>query len=207
MSFQEFKKSRGRPKRDLKADIAAKAVELFLERGFHQTRIEDIVLAMNMGKGTFYLNFKNKEEIVSYIIEKMAKDITDTLSWVKDNAQEEESLIDVFQSESLKLVKILKEHESESKFLFRQGRAISEQIQKQINQYYLNIVEQAESTYEMGMNMGFLAKGNARISAMCVLGGILQVLHHYLERELKEKPEVMAKEMTIFFSRALGLKV
>ncbi|GAB4413577.1 MAG: hypothetical protein OHK0056_19710 [Bacteriovoracaceae bacterium] len=56
------------------------------------------------------------------------------------------------------------------------------------------------------MVLGLLSKGNPRIAAMCVLGGVLQVFHHHLEGELNLDAKVIADEVTVFFSRALGLK-
>ncbi|TNF05177.1 MAG: TetR/AcrR family transcriptional regulator, partial [Deltaproteobacteria bacterium] len=34
------------------------SLEVFLEKGFHPTRIEDIIARAKVGKGTFYLYYK-----------------------------------------------------------------------------------------------------------------------------------------------------
>lgn len=49
--------------------IRTKALELFKRISFQKTSISDIAKACDMGKGTFYLYYENKDEIFSSILE------------------------------------------------------------------------------------------------------------------------------------------
>jgi len=51
-----------------KNEIMDKAVESFLEKGFHNTHMVDITNACGMGRTTIYQYFKNKHEILDYTI-------------------------------------------------------------------------------------------------------------------------------------------
>lgn len=56
-------------KNDNKKDaIAIKALELFLTRGYHNVSISDLQYALNMGRGTMYYYFKDKEELFFYVL-------------------------------------------------------------------------------------------------------------------------------------------
>jgi TetR/AcrR family transcriptional regulator, fatty acid metabolism regulator protein len=57
---------------DLKHVIVDKALELISMKGFAKTKISDIADALNMGKGTFYLYFKKKEELFLKCIERFS---------------------------------------------------------------------------------------------------------------------------------------
>ncbi len=46
-----------------RTDILTSARALFREKGFHNTKMEDIALRAGVGKGTLYGYFKNKQEI------------------------------------------------------------------------------------------------------------------------------------------------
>lgn len=48
--------------------LLEKAIELFSERGYHQTKISDIVTAANLTQPTFYLYFQSKESIYKDLI-------------------------------------------------------------------------------------------------------------------------------------------
>lgn len=51
-------------KDEKRCDIALASIELFCEKGIQQTSIDEIAKSAGVAKGTIYLYFKNKEEIV-----------------------------------------------------------------------------------------------------------------------------------------------
>jgi len=51
-------------KEEKRLDIARASIDLFCEKGIAQTTIDEIARSAGVAKGTIYLYFKNKEEIV-----------------------------------------------------------------------------------------------------------------------------------------------
>ena len=49
-------------------EITAAALELFVERGFANTRLEDVAARAGISKGTLYLYFANKEELFKAVV-------------------------------------------------------------------------------------------------------------------------------------------
>jgi len=49
-------------------EITAAALELFVERGFANTRLEDVAAGAGISKGTLYLYFANKEELFKAVV-------------------------------------------------------------------------------------------------------------------------------------------
>lgn len=49
-------------------EITAAALELFVERGFANTRLEDVASRAGVSKGTLYLYFANKEELFKAVV-------------------------------------------------------------------------------------------------------------------------------------------
>lgn len=49
-------------------EITAAALELFIERGFAATRLEDIAARAGISKGTLYLYFANKEDLFKAVV-------------------------------------------------------------------------------------------------------------------------------------------
>ena len=66
---QDLKKERSRML------LMDSAYELFISEGFHKTTIAMITKKAGLGKGTFYLYFKNKEDIRDAIIAKKSSEI------------------------------------------------------------------------------------------------------------------------------------
>jgi AcrR family transcriptional regulator len=53
------------------AEIAAAALDLFVERGFAATRLEDVAARAGVTKGTLYLYFDNKEALLKQAVTEM----------------------------------------------------------------------------------------------------------------------------------------
>ena len=74
--------------------IRAKALELFRRLSFQKTSVSDIAKACNMGKGTLYLYFANKDEILTSILEdrSVARQKTDSLFYADASISLEEKI-------------------------------------------------------------------------------------------------------------------
>lgn len=62
--FKRYVMARIIDKEEKRCDIALSAIDLFCDKGIQQTSIDEIAKSAGVAKGTIYLYFKNKEEIV-----------------------------------------------------------------------------------------------------------------------------------------------
>lgn len=58
-----------------KNEIISAGVKIFSEKGFYKTKVKDITDALDMSTGTFYIYFKNKEELFLDAINDVVKTI------------------------------------------------------------------------------------------------------------------------------------
>ncbi len=56
-----------------RAEIAAKADDLFYRQGYEHTSFADIAAAVKISRGNFYYHFKTKDEILDAVIERRAE--------------------------------------------------------------------------------------------------------------------------------------
>jgi len=61
-------------KEEKRLDIARSSIELFANKGIAQTSIDEIAKSAGVAKGTIYLYFKNKEEIVFAIWDMLSQE-------------------------------------------------------------------------------------------------------------------------------------
>ncbi len=54
-------------KQEKASQIAESAMKVFMKQGFHQTKMADIAVAANVGKGTLYEYFRNKNDILKLV--------------------------------------------------------------------------------------------------------------------------------------------
>jgi len=57
--------------------VFASSMHLFLEKGFHETKMQEIALAAGMGKSTLYDYFQTKDEILLSVVEDGIYDLTE----------------------------------------------------------------------------------------------------------------------------------
>ncbi len=64
---------------DRRADLVTAALASFMEHGVARTSVDDIVGAAGVAKGTFYLYFGSKDEIVNAVAERMVDQVGDAV--------------------------------------------------------------------------------------------------------------------------------
>lgn len=69
--------------------IVEASVKLFIEKGYEQTTIQDILDALNLSKGGLYHHFKSKEEILEAVKQKRAQYAADMLHDLIHNTEAE----------------------------------------------------------------------------------------------------------------------
>ena len=123
-----------------KAEIQKKALELFSKLSYSKTSVSDIAAACGLGKGTIYLHFKTKDDILFAILEDQIKASHDAaaayfdLPGVSFEAKLErffEDLVDEYFSIKGLIF---------GSFEYVQGSVLKEVFQK-CNQYYLGSIE------------------------------------------------------------------
>jgi len=70
------------------------ARSVFAEKGIDLTTIDEITERADVGKGTFYYHFKNKEKLISELIKEMLNELSDHISDEVRDAEKLEEVLD-----------------------------------------------------------------------------------------------------------------
>lgn len=70
-----------------KNQILDKSLNLFLEKGFEETSISDILKELEIARGTLYYHFESKEAIMDAIIERFGNQVVDKVTQTVVNHQ------------------------------------------------------------------------------------------------------------------------
>ena len=73
-------KPRTKPPSERRDDLMNAAERLFLERGFDQTTVEDITIGADVAKGTFYLQFSSKADILDALRQRFVQMLLDEVT-------------------------------------------------------------------------------------------------------------------------------
>ncbi|RHH53649.1 TetR/AcrR family transcriptional regulator [Enterococcus casseliflavus] len=70
-----------------KKEIITASEKLFLEKGYSETTIEDILKSTNLSKGGFYHYYSSKEEVLSAIVSELVDEIIKETQFITDSSE------------------------------------------------------------------------------------------------------------------------
>ncbi|AAC07123.1 TetR/AcrR family transcriptional regulator [Aquifex aeolicus] len=151
--------------------------ELFFEKGYQGTSVEEIVKRANLSKGAFYFHFKSKEELITEIIERTHKKIISLFEENKEKTPEE--LLEMFLEVLYREKKVV--------YIFLFDLLCSEKFRN----IYFEKIEDAKRRFEKFLEKHFPSK--AEILSEIILGFLRQLILHYVIKEERELPFLKEK--------------
>lgn len=97
-------------KDERKSEFIYTALELFTEKGYENTSINDILKKMNITKGSFYYNFESKEDLLVQIVDLLTKGIVRVIQKISE--QEELSALEKLRKLSYDMIHFRYEHKT-----------------------------------------------------------------------------------------------
>jgi AcrR family transcriptional regulator len=184
-------------KTERRQQILSIAREVFAKRGYHATKIDDIVAAAKVARGTFYLYFEDKrsifEEIVDRAFTRLGMVITrvdtagDVASQVKDNVR--------------RIVAVLLEDRATTKILLSDAVGLDPAFDRKLLVFYEEALKLLEESIREGQELGIVLPGNARIYAVLAMGALKEMLYQVVMRDLDLDEEQMVEALYELFSR------
>ncbi|MCH6172000.1 TetR/AcrR family transcriptional regulator [Pseudonocardia alaniniphila] len=147
--------------------IARAAAQLFQEKGYHQTSVDDIADAVTLRKPTLYHYVKGKGEILYLIHEEMMDSVLDRLEgYVKDGLDPREGLRNVV----IDILEVVDKRPGYLQVFFENHRELPEPLRHKVvdrRNRYLHLVE---SLVQDGIERGLFRPVNVRLKTMALFG-------------------------------------
>lgn len=175
-----------RCKTPIQADkILAAAAKLFATHRFHEARMEDIAALAEVGKGTLYRYFKDKDELYVALLQSAGTGLMECLAPCHDTTLEARrrlvlliaSIIDYFDAHP-HLFDLITHAEA----MYRPGHEFPWQDVRR------RTLELAQEILQTGVSQGQFHIGDLETTALVLLGGIRAVLRF----GVKPRPENVA---------------
>ena len=177
------------------------AIDIFAEKGFQQTTMQEIAETAGVGKGTIYRFYASKEDLLSSLVEFAIQDVSEeirrAIKAVKQPIQKLKTIIDVEFN-------YYDTHRNLAKFLVREvlgyGRTIEEHI-KRIHSTRSAIVE---PVVKEGIVAGDFKPVNPATLAASIEGMILStVIFWFLLEQTHSREEIQHDIYTTIFDGLL----
>lgn len=148
-------------KKEVKKDkIIEKSMELFREKGYHTTKVEEITKALGISKGNFYTYFGSKEEVLYEILNIMKNERIKMLEEIDTNKAPKEVLRDFIEDYSQIFFKYLKRVNLKNIDSFLKDEKVvnyMEEVQGILTEFLKkNIIERIEGSQNKEYNLRFI---------------------------------------------------
>lgn len=177
----------------------------FQEKGYHSTRIEDITNRAGTGKGTFYLYFKSKENLVLEVFHDMAKEIEQTLELAVEGIHADLDLKMIFEKQAVLLTETLSQNKLAASFILKEGRSVSAKLNEEIHHLIQDMVSQTVETFELAQSMNLISKTHPKIMAIQLIGGIMLTYELWLTDKLELSTDEIHKSILEYALTGLNL--
>ena len=185
-------------KTERRQQILSNARDVFAKRGYHAAKIDDIVAAAGVARGTFYLYFEDKraifEEIVDGTFARLGQAIlrvdTGDPSMVK--SQIEENI--------RRIVHALLEDPATTKILLSDAVGLDPAFDKKLLFFYEEVGKLLEGSLIDGQERGIVASGDARVYAIMTLGAMKELMYQVVMRGLEYPEERIVAEIFRFLA-------
>lgn len=177
-----------------------KAEIIFADRGYHSTRISDIVAVAEFGQGTFYRHFANKEAILLAILQRLTHRLL--AGFVLDRSQLPKDF-DTHRAVCLKggeqAARVIMDHKDVVLLFLREGPSVGGVFGQQLEEFYSRLVQIAEVYLRHGVQQGYLRSCDAEMLAQAQIGQVLRILTVWLDSGLGNRDvSVVVSELVDF---------
>lgn len=171
-----------------RAEILDTAEAVFAEKGYHATRISDIIHAAGIARGTFYLYFESKSAIFLELIEAMTAELRTTVVGV-DTTAGAAPIQDQLVETVSRIVRAVSEHKALTRILLREAVGLDAGVDAKLREFYQNLHKFVRASLENGQRLGLVRDVDTDVVASCILGSIKYLLEERVMGDSDADPE------------------
>ncbi|HJZ87779.1 MAG TPA: helix-turn-helix domain-containing protein [Polyangia bacterium] len=193
-SQAKIKRAAARDERRQQLIDAAK--EVFAQKGYHATTVDDITRAAGVAKGTFYLYFSEKREVFYEVVRAFFQLIKDVGSSVAREVRSADEFLARAEQAALEMLRIFAANRQLARLAYRESMGLDDRLEQMIRDFYRDIAQVEADNIRRGIELGMFRPVNPLVCAYAHIGMIERVLLQSLHRDSGlPAPELVVREL------------
>ncbi|MFC4908695.1 TetR/AcrR family transcriptional regulator [Actinomadura gamaensis] len=190
-----------KPAEERRADLLDAALEVFAERGVTDATVNDITSRAQVAKGTFYLYFSAKEQVVAALWERYVLGYLDLAEGVLNDRRPGRDWVNVLGELLRRLIDHAMEHVDLHRTVYGSADAKALALCAETNQRVIDLLAEAIGR---GMDAGVLRRGNAQVFARILYHGAHATLHDMISGAASYNPADVVTAVETIVQRTLA---
>jgi len=196
-----------RLREERRSQVLRTARLLFAEHGYHQTSINDIIVAADIARGTFYLYFESKRAIFAELLDSYFVTLVQAVKRIEvgdGSAAPMEQMLDNVR----RIVSVVRAERQMGLIVLRGAGGIDAEFDGRLAEFYGRVAALIESGLRLGITMELVRPCDPALIAWCVLGSVKEVVDRVVLAEgtevgLAANVDHLARELVEFNLRGL----
>lgn len=187
-------------KRKLIFETAAK---VFAEKGYHKTSVKDITDTAQISVGTFYLYFKNKEDL----FEKLYDEMEDIINNIKNYAIAKETQVpsERFANVVAASIWTYQKYRELAKILLIEAVGLNPRFEEKYAQIMVKSCKSMEATLKHLKDIGVIHVPDLKVAAIAHEGSFNYAITYWLRADDKEDLKAYTYPLVIYSFQALKI--
>jgi AcrR family transcriptional regulator len=157
-------------------ELLAAATRVLADKGLHSTKITDIAAAADVGVGTFYLHFPDKETLFDAVVEDTVRRLKATVDTARAKAR---GALEKITASNVAFFRFARDNRAVFKIVFGHAAAYNDLIRRAQALF----IADTEKTVREGIASGAFAPLPPALVAQAVVGMATQMISWWTEHE------------------------
>jgi AcrR family transcriptional regulator len=185
-------------KAERRQQILDVAREVFAKRGYHTAKIEDIVAAAGVARGTFYLYFEDKRGIFEEIVDRTIARLGMSIVRVDPNAGR--TVADQVKEQIRRVVRVLLEDRATTKILLSDALGVDPAFDRKLLSFYDEMSTLLEESLRDGQALGVVREGDVRLMSWLTMGALKEVMFQIVNRGAEYDEDKLVEGTFAYFT-------
>jgi AcrR family transcriptional regulator len=163
------------------AQIQSVARQLFAARGYHGTKLQDILDSAGIARGTFYLHFDSKRAIFDQLVDDFLERIRNVVTPV-DLGPQAPPPIQQLEDNLLRVTAVLSDHRDLTRIVLLSAEGLDAEADAKMADFYGQLHQMLATAFERGQLMRLVRPCDARVVAHAALGSLKEVALQWIVR-------------------------
>ena len=172
------------------------AKRVFSERGYHNAQISHIIDEAGVARGTFYLYFKSKEEILKELLQEVVSELKVRIREVNPYEEPEIQVLENIE----RVIEFALEERDLARIVIQ--RNSDPDLFGVIEDFFDQVSQMIERSLSRGVSMGIIRECDTDLIARAILGAMKEIILRLLDEDYVDVPAV-AREVFEFAVRGV----
>lgn len=178
-----------RLRNERRLQILEVARQLFAQRGYHATSIQDLLDRADIARGTFYLHFDSKRAIFDELVDEFLARIRSVVRVVDLAPTAPPPLLQI-ESNLDRIFSVLQQNRDVTRITLLMAEGLDAECDAKMADFYGRVLDLLCHALRLGQQMGLVRACDVSVVAQAALGGLKEVALQWIARRDSSEAEL-----------------